>query len=65
MSGKDKYEKVESKIEKTISPYINVKIPIPEGVDKDAFLNLEHNQDFINMLTNQAKIWLTKDTTHS
>ena len=62
MSGKDKYDKVESKIEKTISPYIKVKIPMPEGVDKDAFINLEHNQEFIKLLTNQAKIWLTKDT---
>jgi hypothetical protein len=63
MSGRDKYDKVESKIEKTMSPYIKVKIPMPEGVDKDAFLKLERNQDFIRLLTNQAKIWLTKDTT--
>ena len=60
MSGNDKYDKIESKIEKTISPYIKVKIPMPEGVDKDAFLKLECDQDFIKLLTNQAKLWLTK-----
>lgn len=56
----DKYDKVQSKIEKTISPYIKVKIPMPEGVDKDAFLNLECNEDFIEYLKTHTKVWLRK-----
>jgi len=56
----DKYDKVRSKIEKTINPYIKVKIPMPDGVDKDAFLNLECDKDFIECLKTQAKVWLRK-----
>jgi hypothetical protein len=56
----EKFEKVQSKIEKTINPYITVKIPMPEGVDKEAFLKLENNSEFIAALTNRAKEWLKK-----
>jgi hypothetical protein len=56
----EKYEKVRSKIEKTINPYVNVKIPMPEGVDKEAFLKLECDPAFIELLKKQAKEWLTK-----
>jgi hypothetical protein len=56
----EKYQKVESKLEKTINPYITVKIPMPEGVDKKAFLMLECNPDFIDTVKKQAKEWLTK-----
>jgi hypothetical protein len=55
-----KYEKVRSKIEKTINPYVNVKIPMPEGVDKEAFLKLECDPAFIELLKKQAKKWLAK-----
>jgi hypothetical protein len=62
MTEKDseKFEKVQSKIEKTISPYIKVKIPLPENVDKEAFLKLENDPEFIESLKKQAKKWLTK-----
>lgn len=53
-----KYEEIQSKIEKTISPYITVKIPMPEDVDKEAFLRLESNVLFIESLKKHAKKWL-------
>jgi hypothetical protein len=56
----EKYEKVQSKIEKSINPYITVKIPMPEGVEKEAFLKLETDPEFIELLENQAKQWLTR-----
>lgn len=60
MSEKEpnKYEKVQLKIEKTISPYIVIKIPMPEGVDKDAFLKLECDKAFVELLKNQTREWL-------
>lgn len=62
MTEKDseKFEKVQSKIEKTISPYIKVKIPMPEGVDKEAFLKLENDPKFNEALKKKAEEWLTK-----
>jgi hypothetical protein len=60
MTEKDseKFEKVQSRIEKVINPYITVKITMPEGVDKEAFLRLEHNPIFIESLKKKAKEWL-------
>jgi hypothetical protein len=62
MTEKDseKFEKVQSRIEKKISPYIKVKIPMPEGVDKEAFLELENDPKFIESLKKKTKKWLTK-----
>jgi hypothetical protein len=62
MTEKDseKFEKVQSRIEKKISPYIKVKIPMPEGVDKEAFLGLENDPKFIESLKKKTKKWLTK-----
>jgi hypothetical protein len=57
----EKYEEVHSKIEKTISPYITVKISMPEGVDKEAFLKLENDSKFIETLKKQVKKWLTRE----
>jgi hypothetical protein len=56
----EKYEKVHSKIEKSISPYITVKIPMPEGVDKEAFLQLENDTEFVESLKKQVKKRLTQ-----
>jgi hypothetical protein len=56
----EKFDKVKSKIEKQISPYIRVNIPMPEGVDKEAFLNLSKDTAFINTLQRKAKEWLHK-----
>jgi hypothetical protein len=66
MNGKvpEKYEKVQSKIEKSISPYITVKIPMPEEVDKEAFLKLENDSEFIESLEEYVKEWLLKETIH-
>jgi hypothetical protein len=60
----EKYEKVKSKIEKSINPYITVKIPMPEGVDKEAFLKLESDSKFIESLKEQVRKWLTQETVH-
>jgi hypothetical protein len=60
----EKYEKVQSKIEKSISPYINVKIPMPEGVDKEAFLKLENDSKFIESLKKQVIDWLMRENSH-
>lgn len=57
-----RYEEIQSKIEKSISPYITVKIPMPEGVDKEAFLKLENNPKFIGSLKKHAKKWLKQKT---
>jgi hypothetical protein len=53
-----RYEEIESKIEKSISPYITVKIPMPEGADKEAFLKLENDAKFIESLKKHAQKWL-------
>jgi hypothetical protein len=60
----EKYEKIQSKIEKSISPYITVKIPMPEGVDKEAFLKLENDSKFIDLLKKQAEEYLTRENSH-
>jgi hypothetical protein len=60
----EKYEKVQSKIEKSISPYITVKIPMPEGVDKEAFLKLENDSGFIESLQGKVREWLVHQTGH-
>jgi hypothetical protein len=62
--GTEKYEKVHSKIEKSISPYIMVKIPMPEGVDKDAFMKLENDIEFIALLKNQVRKRLRHESSH-
>jgi hypothetical protein len=59
----EKYEKIQSKIEKSINPYITVKIPMPGDVDKEDFLKLECDQAFILLLEKAAKEWLTKGKT--
>jgi hypothetical protein len=59
-----KYEKVQSKIEKSISPYITVKICMPEGVDKEAFLKLENDSRFIESLRDQVREWLFQKSNH-
>jgi hypothetical protein len=60
----EKYEKVQSKIEKSITPYITVKIPMPERVDKEIFLKLENDPEFIESLKKKVIEWLTRETSH-
>jgi hypothetical protein len=60
----EKYEKVQSKIEKSITPYITVKIPMPERVDKEIFLKLENDLEFIESLKKKVIEWLTRETSH-
>lgn len=56
----EKYEKVQSKIEKTINPYLTVKIPMPEGVDKEAFMKLENDAAFLELINKEVAKWLRK-----
>ena len=56
-----KYEKIEAEIEKTIEPYIIVKISMPKGVDKEAFLKLEKDESFLNFLEQQTREWTAKN----
>jgi hypothetical protein len=60
----EKYEKVQLKIEKSINPYITVRIPMPEGVDKEAFLKLENDSRLIESLRDHVKEWLVQKTSH-
>jgi hypothetical protein len=41
-----KYSKIQSKIEQSITPYINLKISMPDDVDKESFMKLENDADF-------------------
>lgn len=57
-----RYEEIQSKIEKSISPYITIKIPIPEGVDKEKFLNLEKDLEFMESVKKYVVKWLKQKT---
>jgi hypothetical protein len=61
MSGKmsEKYERIRTKIEKTITPHIMLIIPMPQGVDKDAFMALERNSEFLESVVNHSREWLS------
>lgn len=59
-----KYEKLKSKIEKTVNPYITIQIPIPEGADRREFLELEKDQEFIEHVKKEAMIWIAQKRSH-
>ncbi len=59
-----KYEEIESKIEKTLSPSITLEITMPEGVDKEAFLKLENDSKFIETIKRQIRKRLMQRTGH-
>jgi hypothetical protein len=54
----EKYDKIQSKIERVITPYIAVKIPMPQGVDREAFMKLESHAEFLESLKRHTKEWL-------
>ena len=56
----DKYQKVQTKIEKTISPFITLKVPIPDNVDEDVFISLENDPDFLEWIKKQVEFWLNQ-----
>ena len=56
----DKYQKVQTKIEKTISPFITLKVPIPDNVDEDVFMSLENDPDFLEWIKKQVEFWLNQ-----
>ncbi len=55
-----KFEEIKSEIEKAVLPHIVVKISMPEGVDKEEFLKLEGNEEFLHALEDFTKRWLKK-----
>jgi hypothetical protein len=54
----DKFDDIKSKIEKSINPYITLRIDLPAGVNKENFLELEYNQEFKDAIKEYAKKWL-------
>ena len=55
-----KFEEIKSEIEKAVLPHIVVKISMPEGVDKEEFLKLEEDEEFLHALEDFTKRWLKK-----
>jgi len=55
-----KFEEIKTEIEKAVIPHITVKIFMPEGVDKEEFLKLEKDEEFLRALEDFTKKWLKK-----
>ena len=55
-----KFEEIKTEIEKAVIPHITVKIFMPEGVNKEEFLKLEKDEEFLQALGDFAKKWLKK-----
>jgi hypothetical protein len=58
----ERYEEIESKIEKTLNPSITLEITMPEGVDREAFLKLENDPKFIETIKRQIKKRLKQES---
>lgn len=56
-----KFEEIHNRIEKAVTPYITVKIAMPEGIDKEEFLKLEGNDKFLHALSIFVKRWLKRN----
>jgi len=56
----DKFEKIQSEIERAVTPSITVKISLPEETDKEEFLKLEKDEEFLKALKNFAKRWMKR-----
>ena len=54
----DRFDDIKSKIEKSINPYITLKIKLPENVDKKEFMELENNQEFIELVSECVRDWI-------
>jgi hypothetical protein len=54
----EKFDNIKSKIEKSIHPYITLKIDLPECVSKEDFLKLELNQEFKDSIKEYTKKWI-------
>jgi hypothetical protein len=59
-----RYEEIQSKIEKTLNPFITLVISMPDGVDREAFLKLENDSKFIETIEQQIKKRLKKEAGH-
>jgi hypothetical protein len=59
-----RYEEIESKIEKTLNPCITLEITMPEGVDREAFLKLENDSEFIETIKRQIRKRLKQEISH-
>jgi hypothetical protein len=54
----DKFDDIKSKIEKSINPYITLRIDLPEGVSKEIFFELENDIEFKDSIKEYAKKWI-------
>ena len=54
----DKFDDIKSKIEKSINPYITLRVDLPEGVSKEIFFELENNQEFKDSIKEYTKKWI-------
>lgn len=55
-----KFEEIQSEIEKAITPYITIKVPMPKNVEKEEFLKLEKNEEFLKAIEKFTKRWLKR-----
>ena len=54
----DKFENIKSRIEKSINPYITLRIELPENVEREEFMELENNQEFSEQVNTFVKDWI-------
>ena len=54
----DKFENIKSRIEKSINPYITLRIELPENVEREEFMELENNQEFSEQVNTFVKNWI-------
>ena len=54
----DKFDDIKSKIEKSLNPYILLRIDLPEGIDKETFYELENNQEFNDAIKEYTRKWI-------
>lgn len=54
----DKFENIKSRIEKSINPYITLRIELPENVEREEFMELENNQEFTEQVNTFVKNWI-------
>lgn len=57
----DKFDDIRSNIEKSINPFITIKIDLPDNTDKEQFLELENNQDFLEQVKEFAGQYIKKN----
>ena len=44
--------------QKSINPYITLKIELPENLDREEFMELENNQEFTELVNKFVRDWI-------